>query len=70
MYAIWSYYEKVDDNCTVPEDIDVSFSANINDKNKTFTCSDIPNGIQGLSHEKIWVTDEQGNQDFCSYNFV
>ena len=48
------------DNCTPSSKLKYSFSKNIQDVFKTFTCDSI-----GLRTVKIWVTDESGNQDFA-----
>lgn len=42
-----------------------SFTANVNDTTRTFRCSDIPNGISKDTSVRIYVTDEDGNQEFC-----
>lgn len=42
-------------------DISFSFSANVNDTSIEFDCDDI--GIQPI---EMWVTDENGNQSFCT----
>ncbi len=49
------------DNCTAIEDLKLSFSSDITDTGKTFTCDDI--GEQPI---ELWVTDETGNQAYCS----
>jgi hypothetical protein len=41
--------------------IEFSFSSDINDKSKMFTCEDV-----GRNDVEIWVTDKLGNQNFCS----
>lgn len=46
------------DNC--PGDVQLSFSANVNDTGTTFDCTNI--GEQTI---QLWVTDAAGNQDFC-----
>ncbi len=48
------------DNCTAPEDLIFSFSANTNDLGVTYNCDHV-----GQQSVEIWVTDEAGNQDFC-----
>lgn len=48
------------DNCTAYEDLQFSFSENPNDISKTFDCNQL-----GVNDVEIWVTDENGNQDFC-----
>ena len=46
------------DNC--PGDLELSFSADVNDKSRTFTCDDL-----GQVPVQLWVTDASGNQDYC-----
>ena len=53
------------DNCTLHDDLRFSFSSNIADSIKLLTCTNI--GQQDL---KIYVTDRNGNYDFCKVNFV
>lgn len=49
------------DNCTAPADLQFSFSANLNDTVRIFDCDDA-----GTSAPiEMWVTDEEGNADFC-----
>ncbi|MCF8244057.1 MAG: hypothetical protein K9J37_02955 [Saprospiraceae bacterium] len=47
------------DNC--PGDLIISFSQDINDTCRIFTCLDF-----GVNPVNIWVTDAAGNQDFCT----
>ncbi|RMG84972.1 MAG: HYR domain-containing protein [Bacteroidetes bacterium] len=60
MVEVWAsdFDEGSFDNCPGP--LEVSFSADVNDKSRTFTCDDI--GQQAL---ELWVTDAAGNQDYC-----
>jgi hypothetical protein len=53
------------DNCTRDEDLIFSFSSDIEDTYKIFSCADIPNGQYVGIPLEIWVTDNYGNQDFC-----
>ena len=46
------------DNCT--DEIDISFSPNINDNIRNYTCDDL-----GVNLVQIWVTDENGYQYSC-----
>ena len=46
------------DNC--PGTLKFSFSSNVNDTHRTFTCNDV-----GQQPVQIWVTDAVGNQDYC-----
>jgi hypothetical protein len=47
------------DNCGGP--LQFSFSADVNDVTRFYTCDDL--GEQAV---EIWVTDANGNQDFCA----
>ncbi|MBI1225592.1 MAG: hypothetical protein GC192_10185 [Bacteroidetes bacterium] len=47
------------DNC--PGDLQISFSPDVNDSCRIFTCLDF-----GVNPVNIWVTDAAGNQDFCT----
>lgn len=49
------------DNCTDPGDLQLSFSANVNDTVRVFDCDHA--GL--LVPVTVWVTDEAGNADFC-----
>ncbi|MCR9286205.1 MAG: T9SS type A sorting domain-containing protein [Bacteroidetes bacterium] len=51
------------DNC--PGDLTYSFSANVNNTNRTFDCDDIGSNIV-----EMWVTDAAGNQDYCEVELV
>ncbi len=53
------------DNCTDYDDLQFSFSSDVNETSLTITCDDIPNGMSASIMVQIWVTDEAGNQDFC-----
>ena len=53
------------DNCTPMSKLKFSFTPNIRDSFKTITCSDIPDGVAADIPIKMYVTDEDGNQDFC-----
>ena len=54
------------DNCTPREKLKISFSADTTFKSITYKCTDIPDGISTLITVKMWVTDEAGNQDYCT----
>ena len=58
------------DNCTPTEDLVYSFSTNTNDKTRTFTCADIPNGESRDTVLRMYVTDKDDNQDYCSIELV
>ncbi len=49
------------DNCTEDEDLYFSFSSDITETNRTYDCDSL-----GLRVVQVWVTDEAGNQDFCT----
>jgi len=49
------------DNCTPSNNLKYSFSSNINDTLRWFTCDSI-----GAKLTQMWVTDASGNQDFCT----
>ncbi len=53
------------DNCTANDDLQFSFSADVNDDELTLDCINIGNNFI-----EIWVTDEAGNQDFCTTNLI
>ncbi len=45
--------------------IQLSFSPDVNDVEREFSCEDI--GEQAI---QLWVTDENGNQDFCTTSLI
>ena len=49
------------DNCTLKENLVFSFEADPTVTHMDFTCADL-----GTVEVNIWVTDEAGNQDFCT----
>ncbi len=53
------------DNCTPRSKLRFSFTSNVNDTTRTFKCSDIPNGVSRDTTIRMYVTDEEGLQDFC-----
>ncbi len=54
------------DNCTPKDELKYSFSEDIADSCTTYTCDSIPNGVQIQKKLKMWVTDNAGNQDYCT----
>lgn len=48
------------DNCSDFNDLQFSFSNNVNDQVRIFTCDEV-----GSNDVEVWITDEAGNQDFC-----
>ncbi len=53
------------DNCTSQEDLIFSFSPDVTDTERTYTCDDL-----GFQFIQIYVTDLDGNQDFCNTSFL
>lgn len=49
------------DNCTNRDDLIFSFSSDVNDQVKEFTCADL-----GTNTIEFWATDLEGNQDYCT----
>lgn len=54
------------DNCTPSEDLIYSFSSDVEDSCRTYTCDSLPNGQQKFFIVEMWVTDQAGNQDYCT----
>lgn len=48
-------------SCDGDDQLSFSFSSDISDNVRTFTCEDV-----GRNDIEIWVTDEDGNQNFCN----
>lgn len=65
---IWAqdFNLKSEDNCTDEEDILFSFSGDVTDTNRSFTCADVPNGRSARQNLQVWLTDSHGNQDLCN----
>jgi hypothetical protein len=59
MAEIWAsdFNNFSSDNCTPANQLKYSFSANVNDRNKVFTCDSL-----GKRRIEFWVTDLAGNQ--------
>jgi len=56
-----------EDNCTAQEHLMFSFSRDTSETSMRFTCDDLPTGTSLYVAElEVWVTDENGNQDFCT----
>ena len=53
------------DNCTDQEDLRFTFDAAGLEPSRTFTCANIPNGIEARLNVDIYVWDEADNVDFC-----
>ncbi len=52
------------DNCSGYPNLQFSFSSDVNQDSLIISCADI--AANGIVTVEIWVTDEEGNQDFCS----
>lgn len=48
------------DNCTPNENLLVSFSPDVTQTSRIFTCEHV-----GVNEVEVWVTDEAGNQEYC-----
>ena len=59
------YNEKSEDNCTAKPQLRYSYSTNVNDTLRTYGCADIFNGIQDTIDVTMYVTDLDGNTNFC-----
>lgn len=58
------------DNCTPSEELRFSFSSDVSDTERIFTCEDIVNGVAESFDLEMWVTDLDGNQDFCNVTLI
>lgn len=72
MVAIWAkdFDFGSSDNCTPKNKLKFSFSRDTSETSKTLTCNDIPNGKEFTLPLQMWVTDEAGNQEYCSVSMV
>lgn len=53
------------DNCTPSNQLRYSFSSNVFNTSQTYVCSQITDGISKTFDVRIYVTDLEGNQDYC-----
>ncbi len=58
------------DNCTPGDKLRFSFSSNPGNASRTYTCSQIPNGISQEFDVRVYVTDQAGNQDYCDTKVI
>ena len=58
------------DNCTPQNQLRFSFSSNVNNTSRTFTCADIPDGVEMYIPIEMWVTDLAGNQEYCTVAII
>jgi len=63
MVTIWArdFNASSFDNCTQANKLKYSFSSNVLETSRTFNCDDV-----GVNILEIWVTDQSGNQAYCS----
>lgn len=54
------------DDCTPSSELRFSFTENLNDTIRSFTCDSLEGEMQKDFTVMIWVTDASGNQDFCT----
>lgn len=54
------------DNCTAQKDLKFSYSSNVADSVRTFTCADIDNGISDTINITVYVTDGWNRQAICN----
>lgn len=62
--------DKSEDNCTAKKDLKFSYSINISDSVRTFTCADIENGIADTLDITVYITDLWNNQSFCNTKLI
>ncbi len=72
MISIWAkdFDHGSFDNCTPQNKLKISFSSNPLDTGRVFKCSDIPDGIEVEIPIEVWITDEAGNQDYCTVGII
>lgn len=58
------------DNCTPDEELKYSFSRQTSDTRRVFTCDDIINGEEVFIPLTMYVTDNDGNFDFCEVALI
>ena len=70
--TIWAkdFNLKSEDNCTPADQLRYSFSPDVNDIFKVLTCADIPNGRTDTVEITMYVTDKDGNQEFCKTKLI
>jgi hypothetical protein len=67
MITLWAkdFVKQGLDNCSPPDSLRYSFSTNVNQSSKIFTCQDlVDNSVSGIP-VRIYVFDTIGNSDFC-----
>lgn len=70
--TIWAsdFNSKSFDNCTPPQRLNYSFSSDPSDRSRTYTCSQIDNGVSQSFDVRIYVWDENNNFDYCDTKVI
>lgn len=58
------------DNCTPTQELIYSFSSDTSQTSITITCDSLLNGVSQEFELQMWVTDLEGNQDYCSVQLL
>jgi hypothetical protein len=58
------------DNCGYNTNVDISFSEDISDTFRTFTCEDLNGKIRDTFEIRMYVTDPYGNNEFCTTTII
>lgn len=58
------------DNCTPQDSLRFSFSTQLSDDFRIFTCADVPDGRSEKIQLNMYVSDKNGNQDFCTVEII
>ncbi len=53
-------------DCSCETDLKFSFSKDVKDTLYNITCDSIYDGVERIFNLRMWVTDNAGNQDYCS----
>lgn len=72
MIDIWAsdYNLYSTDNCTPDEDLQYSFSRNTSDTRRVYSCDQLINGEELFDRLQMYVTDNEGNFDFCDVEII
>ncbi|MDX1684648.1 MAG: T9SS type A sorting domain-containing protein [Saprospiraceae bacterium] len=58
------------DNCTDTVDLRYSFSSDVDDRSRRVTCDSLNGQVADTFEYEMWVTDLDGNQDFCRVTII
>lgn len=58
------------DDCTSNQDLRFSFSEDVNDTGRLFNCDSLGGEMEMSFTVTVYVTDEAGNQDFCTTRVI